>query len=786
MTVAVLACASTVSAQSLQLRSSPRLLEQTTGAERREGAIHLQADKVQAQPDLKTVLSGNVELRRPGLVIRAERLTLRQDEGGLQAEGGVRVQNAGGHFSGPHLQLQMDSATGQFEKPVYQLPGQGHGDAQSIDFIDEDHMVIHQARYTTCRATPGPEWLPEWLLQARRITTDTVEGSGMAEGVRLQFKGQSTPELPNFSFPLSESRLSGLLPPTFGIDSVSGVTLIQPYYWNLAPNRDVTLTTQVMSQRGVAAETELRYLEQDYAGQVRLNLMPSDQLRQSLRWGLKTQHNGTIETGWSDIGALQAGLQLNRVSDNNYWRDFSHLSHGLNDTTGQSLNQRVLPSSASLGWQRENLSVSTRVQRWQAQQDIGSPIIPPYDQVPAISLNYRLPAGHLVDASVTANTTRFEADYSRVPSTDMPRLYNGQRSHVNSQISKTWNTPWAFFTPRVQAHATLYQTDNALSNGRSSASVVVPTVSMDSGLMFERSTQAFGRQLIQTLEPRAFYSYTPFRNQSNLPVYDSGRMDFSMSTIFMDSPYVGQDRFPDNNTLTLGLNSRTFDEQTGAELWHMGVAQRIRLADQNALSLLPSADQLAERKGLSDLLLAAGTRLHERLSLDTTVQLNTQSHQLERATLQTQYRPGPYRLMNLAYRYSRNVSQQIDLGWQWPLSDLGRGARADDSLVRQAGQGLGADRWYAVGRFNYSLQDRQAVDSLLGFEYDAGCWIGRVVLERLQSTSTSVNTRLLLQLELGGLTRFGASPLDSLRQNIPRYQLLRDRSEPTSRFQNYD
>jgi LPS-assembly protein len=157
--------------------------------------------------------------------------------------------------------------------------------------------------------------------------------------------------------------------------------------------------------------------------------------------------------------------------------------------------------------------------------------------------------------------------------------------------------------------------------------------------------------------------------------------------------------------------------------------------------------------------------------------------------LQARYNPGPYRLINAAYRYNQGTnSELLDIGWQWPLSALRWGNRPDDTGVKASGQGLGADRWYTVGRMNYSLQERKPVDTVLGFEYDAGCWIGRVVFERLQSTVVAANTRLLFQLELVGFVRagVGANPLQSLRQNIPRYQYLREDTGAPSRFLHYE
>ena len=784
------ACTASAQAQTapagtgLTLRSSPRLQEKPSEAELREGRMHLQADRLQLRPDLEAVLEGQVLLRRPGMVIRADQLVYDQTQDRVQATGHVHLNQRGNRFDGPAAQLQIDSMQGQFESPRYRLTQGGHGDAQAIDFIDEARMAAQQARYTTCRATPGPEWLPEWFMTASRIRTDTAEGMGQAEDVQLHFKGLSSPRLPDVRFPLESNRMTGLLSPVLSIDTINGIDYMQPWYWDIAPNRDATVVARAMSKRGLGLESELRYLERDYSGQVRLNWLPDDQLRQEQRWGLITQHNGSIDTGLPGVGRLGASLAISRVSDDNYWRDFprSYLNAGGVAGVPAGLTQRALPSTGVLSWGRGHFSMVGLVQRWQVQQDVNAPITPPYDRAPQLTMRYgRFNDGGL-DWSVVGDTTRFEADFSRLANAVAK---NGTRSYTQAQVSRPWIRPWGYITPKLQLHATRYDMDTAI-NGQNSFDRVLPTVSVDSGLVFERETQWFQRGLVQTLEPRVFYARTGFARQDMLPLYDTGLTDFNLSTIYSENPYVGQDRIVDNNTVTFGVNSRLFDSQSGAELVRVGVAQRLRLSDQRvSINPNPADDQ----RGLSDLLVGAGLRWTDTLSADGTVQMSNQTHQVRRSTLQARYNPGPYRLLNLAYRQNRlstAPSELIDLGWQWPLSDLRWGQRPDDSGVRATGQGLGEGRWYGVGRTNYSLQDKRLVNALVGFEYDAGCWIGRVAFERLQSSASSANSRILFQLELIGFGRVGISPLESLRRNIPRYQLLRENPTAPSRFLHYE
>jgi LPS-assembly protein len=531
-----------------------------------------------------------------------------------------------------------------------------------------------------------------------------------------------------------------------------------------------------MSKRGVALDSEFRYLEPDHQGQTRFNVMPNDRLRARSRWGLSGQHTGEIDTGHVGLGRVGMNLNINRVSDDNYWRDFPK--------AGLSLSQRLLPASGSLTWSQGDFSMMTQVLQFQTLQDISSPITPPYNRLPQIMGRYNKLDLNGFDFSLTADTTRFEADYSQIPGGTSDPLRNGQRSFAAAQLSHPWHTSWGFVIPKVQLHATRYQFDTAFK-GHLEANRVLPTFSLDTGLVYERDAAFFGRGLRQTLEPRAFFVKTPYKDQSALPSYDSGAVDFNLTTIYSENPYVGQDRIADNQLVTLGVNSRFFDATTGAELARFGLAQRYRFSDQ--MVRLPN--ELPAGSGFGDILVGAGLRWDNRWSFDSTVQFDSQTHYSTRSTLTTRYNPSPYRVINTAYRFARNQSEQIDLGWQWPLRDFSFSKETDtlaNGPVIEPGQGLGADRWYSVGRMNFSMKDRKLVDTILGFEYDAGCWLGRVVYERLQNTTSTPRSRILFQLEFVGLARVGASPLKTLRDNIPRYQYLREDLAPTSRFTTYD
>ncbi|MES2509051.1 MAG: LPS-assembly protein LptD [Pseudomonadota bacterium] len=755
----------------ITLKMTPMLAEKPPEGESNVPPTFVFGDNITGRPDLETVIEGNAELRRGPTAIRADRIELTQPTDMLNAKGNVHISSSGNQFRGPELQLKLDTFEGYFSEPSYRfLSNGGNGKAGRIDFINDKVLVARNANYTTCERDNEATWEPAWVLTGTSFKFDQDAETGEAKGAVLRFKGVPILAGPTISFPLSDKRKSGLLPPTLNADSTSGVVLTQPYYLNIAPEMDATFSPTIMTKRGIDLGTELRYLNKDYNGRTRLSYMPGDKLRDnSDRWSYAVLHTGNINTGIAAVGNLGLNLNLNRVSDNNYWKDFPRSS--------TFLVQRLLSSDASINWSRGNFTSSVRALKWQPLQDPLSTIVPPYDRLPQVTASYSrinsevLGAGGF-DYSLSGDFTRFSANKT------LTLQPNSDRAVAIAQISRPWISPGAYITPKLQLHSTTYRFDTALADGTFSKSRVVPTFSLDSGLQYERKASFFGRAFTQTLEPRAFYVRTPYRDQSLLPVYDSGLNDFNFATVFSENTFVGNDRISDANLLTLGVTSRLLDPETGAERVRFGAAQRLRFANQNVT--LPGGLPITDR--ISDLLFGTTINWVPQWSVDATVQYNPKLKQSERSSFGVRYNPGNYRVISAAVRKQRNVSNSVDVGWQWPLNDFW----GDKGQELGAGRGQGPGRYYSVGRLNYSVPDRKLVDAIVGVEYDGCCWIGRVVLQRSQNTLVASNTRILFQLELVGFSRLGSNPLDTLKQNIPRYQYLRDDMTAPSRFTNYD
>ena len=751
----------------LALHATPMLSEALPASNNHASIVY--GEHISGRPNLETLIEGDAELRQPGFVLRSNRLTYDQTSDVATLEGDVRINSRGDRFKGIEGQIQVDAFEGFVLQPTYQLLANGaHGQGERVEFHDRDRATVLTGDYTTCRRG-GPDWMPDWILRANRLELDQEDQVGRAEGATLEFQGMPILPLPTMSFPLSDQRKSGWLPATIGLDNKSGLNLTVPYYWNIAPNRDATITPELMLRRGVDVGGEFRYLESNYQGRVNAHYMPDDKLRGRSRWGYFVRHNGTYDTGVQAIGGLGFGLNLNRVSDNDHWRDFTR--------KGLSLTTRLLANDAALSWSRGDFTATARALKWQTLQDVTAPIVPPYDRLPQLTGRWARTNDRGFDYSVEADYTRFRADRLLTLQPD------ADRSYVWAQASRPFVRPWGFFTPKVQMHAASYSFDGTLVDGSSSASRAVPTVSLDGGLVFERDASYFGRGFRQTLEPRLMYVYTPYRNQSQIPNYDTGAYDFNFATIWAENAFAGHDRIVDNNLVTAGLTTRLLDPETGAEAVRLGVAQRYRFSPQKVV--LPGGTPNA--RGLSDLMLGASINWTPQWSFDTVVQYNPDTRRSTRTTVHARYSPEKFHTVSVAYRNQRDLrSESLDVGWQWPLGDL-VGRRGELGTTTSCGGGASCSgRWYGVGRLNYSLRDKRLVDAVVGVEYDAGCWIGRIVFEKLTSSVTSSTKRVMFQLEFIGLSKLGTNPLRSLRNNIPGYQYLRQETTTPSRFTAYD
>lgn len=755
--IALLSLVSPVLAQPVApfgLRLEPALREGAAATDAEGRPLYGRGDDAGGRAGQDLTLTGNAELRRAGTAIRGERLTYWEDDDQLVGNGQVRVIQQGNVFEGPELSLKLDANEGFFRDARFSLPAYGGvGRASEIRFEGPTRLRLLDAIYTTCRPDN-----PDWWLEADSLLIDETEESATGRRARLIFKNRATPLVPGFSFPLGNARRTGLLTPSFFVSSRTGPEFLAPFYWNIAPNRDLTLYPKLLLRRGVQLGAEFRYLEPRSFGTVRAEFLPSDPLSTGLpansdRWFFGLDHTFLNVGGWS------GRAQLRRVSDDIYFSDFAR--------TLVAASERSLPAdltaSRALNTPLGPWTLTTQVVRW--QNILEARLAPPYDRLPsvvAVTDQRDLPGG--IDVTGRVEATRFARTFSPTP--------EGWRFVANPTISRPFVAPGWFVVPKLGLHASRYSLDlNPSAPGNAAASVaqplelsrVVPTFSLDAGLVFERPFEWKGKAFTQTLEPRLFYARTPFRDQSEFPVFDSGLASFNFAQIFSENRFVGQDRIADVNALTTAAVSRFLDED-GRERLRTAIGQRLSFSEPRVT--LPFAPVPTDRR--SDLLLAAAADLGGGSFLDAGLQYGVRGNDVPRANISWRWWPSPTRLLNLGYRYAQNLVHQADVSWRWPI----------------------AQRWLTMGRLNYSFLEQRnlatgtviaqpgIVESVAGVEYLADCWTFRVALQRYVTGALNgqarPNTVFFVQLELAGVGRIGNDLFGILRRNIPGYTLATD------------
>ncbi|OGS92591.1 MAG: organic solvent tolerance protein [Gallionellales bacterium GWA2_59_43] len=691
-----------------------------------ETPAFVEADRLEGKKDNQIEATGNAVLRKQGQSIRADRLLYFQDTRDLDAQGSVVVEQDGNTMSGPHLRLNLDTNVGVMEKPEFYLAeNDARGAADVMHFHDKLHYTLDNATYTTCPADNE-----DWLLKMGGLEIDRARQVGVAHQAWVEFMGLPILYSPWMDFPLDDRRKSGFLAPVFGGTTKGGSELTLQYYWNVALNRDVTFAPRVMVKRGLQLNNEFRYLESGYAGELHLDVLPNDRVANRSRTRLGVLHNQEIADG------LSGYLNLNSVSDDNYYRD---LADSVSATSQANLVQEGTLNYAADWW-----NAALRVQRYQTLQDLAAPIVIPYKRLPQLTVN--------AQRSYSSASVAFAGEFVDFVH---PTALSGKRLVLNPSVSYPLvNAPAFYVTPKVAIHGTHYAMGPNNPTALPDSSRVLPMLSVDSGLALERDWNLFGSDYLNTLEPRAFYVYVPYKNQTNLPNFDSAQADFSFTQMFTENRFFGSDRIGDANHVTLALTSRLLEQANGVERLKVTVGERFSFSAPQVNLVTPAATT-----NKSDILLAASGLVTDAWSLDSEFQIDPNQSHTQRYNVAARYRPEAGKAINLGYRFMRNTLRHVDVSGQWPLSS----------------------HWHAVGRWNYSLQDARILEAIAGLEYNQSCWTLRLVAQRFTVGAQQTNTGLFLQLELNDLVKVGSDPLGLLKQSVPGYAKLNEKPADDSR-----
>lgn len=713
-------CAAFVAAATFALPA--RAQAPAVAAPKEKGPTTIDAERIDGVSDLEFSARGKAEIRRDDTTIFGEQLRFNREFERFEADGGVRLERGSDRFFGPRLRYNAKEGTGEFEAPTYliQRDPPARGRAEHIEFLGPDRYRMTKGTFTTCE--PGRE---DWRLEVGELDLDYESREGKVRDARLRFFDATIVSVPYFSFALENQRKTGFLMPTYGRSTRRGFELGVPYYLNLAPEIDATLTPVTMSKRGAQLKTDLRYIGAGYSGEMRVEHMPEDKDLRRSRSGFALLHEQQITP------QLYTRIDLNKVTDHRYFVDLA--SRVQQVSVGNLLRDGQLSyGGGALGFA---YGTTLRVQRFQTLQDPLAPTAVPYHRVPQITFAAtRNDVGGLADIAIPAEYVRFSH----------PSLVEGLRTSLNPTVSIPVLAPGYFINPKFGMRYITYSLDRTGPGQIRAPSARIPWMSADAGLIFERPVAWFGDKFTQTLEPRAFYVRIPYKDQNRMPVFDTVLADFNYSQIFSENRFAGGDRYGDANQLTVAATSRLVGAG-GEELLRATIGQRYYFGDEKvgltAASPLNTLDT-------SHLLASVGGRIDRHWSFDATTQFDPQESRAQKYSASVRYAPEIAKVMNLSYRFNRDLLRQVDLSGQWPVSP----------------------GWYAVGRLNYSLRDRLVLEGLGGLEYNAGCWVFRAVGRRIQVAAQTASTEILFQIEFNGLGQIGSDDtLTLLKRNVPGY-----------------
>ncbi|MCC6610288.1 MAG: LPS-assembly protein LptD [Burkholderiales bacterium] len=702
------------------------------------------ADRIEGVAGVEVEAVGNAELHRGATTLFADRIRYVSEFDEAEAVGHVRIRLGEDELTGPRLRLRVTDNAGVIDEPTYAIVPREHGitgraaaptgargSAKAARFDGRDSLRVTDGTFTTCK--PGQD---DWYISAGELDLDLDREVGTARQARLTFLGMTTPALPALDFPLNNRRKSGFLAPTFAMSNSRGWEVVAPYYWNIAPNYDATIAPRYMRRRGLQLLTQFRYLLPTSVGEARMEILPDDKATNESRWGVSLRDTSVFPGGWS------SNINYSRVSDDQYFRD---LSGRLAVAT-----QLFLPQEGSVSYGGGWWSSTLRLQRYQTLQDPLNPVTTPYARLPQLTLTALRSTRAGFDVGAGAEVVAF----------DHSTLVQGERSTVYPYLAWPLMKSYGFVRPKIGVSATYYNLRNADPLTPTSQSRVLPIASVDSGLYFERDVQWFNRDFLQTLEPRAYYLRVPYRDQSQIPLFDTAIADLSYAQLFSENYYVGGDRISDANQLTIAAVSRLLRPASGEEAVRAFVGQRYYFADQrvglNSSTPTRTANTAPIIGGLSG-------QIAPHWRAEAAAQYSWSGAEFDRFNIGARYSPQFAKVVTAAYRYARQTTaqpeiRQIDVAAQWPLW-----------------RGL-----YGLARVNYDFFGRQLVESLAGIEYNADCWIVRAVVQSFVSSSEKRTYQFFVQLELNGLARIGTDPLEALRRNIPGYMPTNAPSTTTS------
>jgi len=684
-------------------------------------ALQIEADSGVASPEDESAhFSGNVVLLGPEHEIHAQDLSYSRKTGEITTQGEIQIRTDDIRLQGERAQYSLSTQQGSLHNLEYRILSQhARGHAELAEMNGRQTGRYENVSYTTC-----PAGNDDFVLSARSLTVDQVNESATFESVKLGFLGVPVFYFPKLSVSLNNDRKSGLLIPELSYSSKNGLDLAVPYYLNLAPNYDATLIPRVISKRGPALGGEFRFLTDRHRGDVLGEILYDRKYEDG---GVRGAFH--VDTKSRLAPHLSGNVLINYVSDDDYLKD-------LGNSLAVSSTQHLL-NRARLTYHADFWDLYGDITHYDTLDDAILIDNRPYSQLPRIRFDLLKHDGPgNLDYSMLAEYIYFYRDTG----------VTGHRLDLNPGISFPWRTDWAYVEPEFTARYTGYQLRDQPDHQKASQNRTLFSASIDSGLFFDRSNNWFGHNITQTLEPRAYYLYVPYEDQSDLPVFDTGVLDFSFDNLFRGNRFNGPDRVGDANQLALALSSSLLNDASGEELLRASIGQIYYFEDRRVT--LPGYDEVETSS--SSVIAQIDGRINTQWQYRAGVQVDPHADQdgVRQGLAQVIYHGEQNQLFNAAYRLREGVVEQTDIGFIWPVTR----------------------NMSVIGRWYYSLQDAQTMEAVAGVEYGRCCWrIRAVVRHYLDNDGQDYNDTAMIQLELNGLGKLGHDIDNYLDRSIYGY-----------------
>lgn len=661
--------------------------------------------------------SGNVVLIDEDQKIESDSLRYNTETEDVDAEGNLLYQRPDLAFTGSSAHMNLGTETGTVNQAVYQLPASNaRGSTGTLEMQGEGITVYRDATYTTC--AQGND---DWIFEAEEIELDENTGVGTAKNMKLFFMDAPIVYLPWATFPIDDRRKSGFLTPSIGSSDANGFDVSTPYYLNLAPNYDATLRPRYMSERGLMLGGEFRYLDQSNRLTVNGDVLPSDDkyVDNKTRGALSLNHSASLNQ------RLSTSININAVSDDDYLID---LGDNL-ATTSTSHLERSAAFNYSGGW----FNLAGQFLQYQTIDKSIASVDYPYKLLPRINFVSKKDLNENLTLDFNAEFTSF----------DHSLKVDGNRLDLKPTLTQSWNRSWGFLKPRASLRHTRYDLDNRAPGLENSINRTTTTFSLDSGLFFDRPTSWFGDQATQTLEPRAFYVYTPYEKQDNIPLFDTSDYGFDSGSLFREERFSGPDRVGDTNQLTLAVTSRFVSDKTAREYLAVTLGQIFYFEDREIGSVSYYEDSTTQTSvtstatnDASSYVLTLTSQPFEFWSFDAGLQWDANiTNDMEKSYARVRYLDDKRHLFTARYQYDGVNNEYTRISAYWPVGQNTR----------------------LVGHSYYSIDQDRAIESVLGVEHGSSCcWKFRVLARDYQAgASQDNNLTFFMQLELSGFTSFG-------------------------------